>query len=114
MVGWLCPSILSVQVENVKAIIEVEIQVPIANQRLFLNGRALSNASHLNQAGVGEGDLLLLQTIESGSRPQRSGGGDPNLAMNPDGSAANPLALQRHLRQDQNLMRRLLEVQSSL
>ncbi|KAH8948893.1 hypothetical protein BDL97_10G001500 [Sphagnum fallax] len=59
----------------------------------------------LNAAGVGEDDLLMLVSAPT---PSSAGGPAPSdLAFNPDGSAVNPIALQRHLRGDPNVMSQL-------
>ncbi|GAQ81962.1 DNA damage-inducible protein 1 [Klebsormidium nitens] len=97
------------QVENVKAILEVETQIPLRNQRLLFNGRNLPNDARLNGCGVKDGDLLMV--VEASQERQAA---DNPLMVNPDGSAANPVALQRHLQNDQNLMQQLKTADSAL
>eukprot|EP00850_Spirogloea_muscicola_P008509 SM000045S16254 [mRNA] locus=s45:582830:586859:+ [translate_table: standard] len=104
------------QVENVKAILEVETLLPIAKQQLIYNGISLQDHLTLSAAGVHEDDLLVLTHIPSGSgrhhgEPVRAQGdrGGQELAMLPDGSAANPVALQRQLRADRHLMERMMQ-----
>ncbi|CAK9256575.1 unnamed protein product [Sphagnum jensenii] len=92
-------------VENLKAILEVETQVPLVQQQLLFNGKEVQNTMRLNAAGVGEDDLLMLVSAPT---PSSAGGPAPSdLAFNPDGSAVNPIALQRHLRGDPNVMSQL-------
>lgn len=94
-------------VENLKAILEVETQVPLAQQQLLFNGREIPNSSRLNAAGVGDNDLLMLVSARAASSPASAAPTD--LGLNPDGSAINPIALIRHLRGDPNIMRQLQE-----
>jgi DNA damage-inducible protein 1 len=95
-------------VENLKAILEVETQVPLVQQQLLFNGKEVQNTMRLNAAGVGEDDLLMLVSAPT---PSSAGGPAPSdLAFNPDGSAVNPIALQRHLRGDPNVMSQLQQV----
>lgn len=54
-------------VENLKAILEVETQVPLAQQQLLFNGREIPNSSRLNAAGVGDNDLLMLVSARAAS-----------------------------------------------
>eukprot|EP00850_Spirogloea_muscicola_P011427 SM000071S21051 [mRNA] locus=s71:163363:167484:+ [translate_table: standard] len=104
------------QVENVKAILEVETQLPIAKQQLIYNGISLQDHITLSAAGVHEDDLLVLTRTPPGSgrhlgEPGRVQGdrGGQELAMHPDGSAVNPVALQRQLRADRHLMDRMMQ-----
>ncbi|KAH9549080.1 hypothetical protein CY35_10G001100 [Sphagnum magellanicum] len=92
-------------VENLKALLEVETQVPLVQQQLLFNGKEVQNTMRLNAVGVGEDDLLMLVSAPT---PSSAGGPAPSdLALNSDGSAVNPIALQRHLRGDPNVMSQL-------
>jgi DNA damage-inducible protein 1 len=83
----------------------VQTQVPLVQQQLLFNGKEVQNTMRLNAAGVGEDDLLMLVSAPT---PSSAGGPAPSdLAFNPDGSAVNPIALQRHLRGDPNVMSQL-------
>eukprot|EP00252_Welwitschia_mirabilis_P024438 TRINITY_DN7254_c0_g2_i1.p1 TRINITY_DN7254_c0_g2~~TRINITY_DN7254_c0_g2_i1.p1 ORF type:complete len:410 (-),score=119.23 TRINITY_DN7254_c0_g2_i1:202-1431(-) len=91
-------------VENVKALLEVETQVSLQQQQLLHNGKEIRNTDRLNAIGVVEGDLIMMVPASLGA-----GAGQNNLALNPDGSAVNPRALQQHIRSDSRLMNLLLE-----
>eukprot|EP01026_Neomeris_dumetosa_P076471 TRINITY_DN8224_c0_g1_i1.p1 TRINITY_DN8224_c0_g1~~TRINITY_DN8224_c0_g1_i1.p1 ORF type:complete len:475 (-),score=64.28 TRINITY_DN8224_c0_g1_i1:242-1549(-) len=45
---------------NLKVVLEVDSQIPIASQELMLNGKALNDSQTLAQNGVSNGDLLVL------------------------------------------------------
>ena len=47
-------------VENLKAILEAETDVPTREQVLLFNGGELANDDVLSSKNVGEGDLLML------------------------------------------------------
>ena len=48
-------------VENVKAILEVELGVPVNQQLVLHNGKVLQNAQTLEAAGVGADDMLTVR-----------------------------------------------------
>ncbi|KAL3577366.1 hypothetical protein D5086_022649 [Populus alba] len=115
-------------VENVKALLEVETQVPLQQQQLLYNGREMRNNEKLSALGVKDEDLVMMVSnaaalsifvrIVSGlklscknyknckfvSVPPSN-----NLGFNPDGSAVNPGAFQQQLRNDSNTMAQLLQ-----
>jgi len=92
-------------VENVKAILEVETQISLGQQQLLFNGKEIPNTARLNGSGVVDGDLLMLVSAPT---PSSVGGPAPtDLAVNPDGTAINPIALLRHLRGDPSIMSQL-------
>lgn len=93
-------------VENLKALLEVETQVPLQQQQLLYNGREMRNAEKLSGLGVSDGDLVMMVSNASdlsSSRPAN------DLGFNPDGSAVNPSAFQQHLRNDSNIMAQLFQ-----
>lgn len=90
-------------VENVKAILEVELQMPLGEQRLIFQGAELPNTTALNAAGVHDGDLLLVLPVEASSAAEAEG----RSRLLPDGSAANPHALLQALRSNPNTMANL-------
>ncbi len=53
-------------VETLKAILEVETGVPIAEQQLNFQGQSLQNGTNLAAAGVGNGDLIMLSRAQAG------------------------------------------------
>jgi hypothetical protein len=53
-------------VETLKAILEVETGVPIAEQQLSFQGRSLQSGTTLASAGVGNGDLVMLGRAQAG------------------------------------------------
>ncbi|CAA0815410.1 ubiquitin family protein [Striga hermonthica] len=93
-------------VENLKALLEVETQVPLQQQQLLYNGKEITNSEKLSAVGVADGDLVMMVPKNSSSS-SRGGGND--LSFNPDGSAVNPSAFQQHLRGDPNLMTQLFQ-----
>eukprot|EP00246_Nothoceros_aenigmaticus_P012526 TRINITY_DN392_c0_g1_i2.p1 TRINITY_DN392_c0_g1~~TRINITY_DN392_c0_g1_i2.p1 ORF type:complete len:433 (-),score=74.94 TRINITY_DN392_c0_g1_i2:146-1444(-) len=100
-------------VENVKAILEVETQIPLHHQQLLFNGKEIPNTRRLNAVGVAEGDLLMVIEaprvgVPSAGTSIQGGGRPPELRFNSDGSAANPIAFVKHLRSDQRAMENLL------
>ncbi|XP_022845699.1 DNA damage-inducible protein 1-like [Olea europaea var. sylvestris] len=93
-------------VENFKALLEVETQVPLQQQQLLYNGREMKNSEKLGALGVTDGDLVMMVSNASSSGSRAS----PNEAgFNPDGSAMNPSALQQQLRNDSNVMAQLFQ-----
>ncbi|GER32472.1 DNA damage-inducible protein 1 [Striga asiatica] len=93
-------------VENLKALLEVETQVPLQQQQLLYNGKEIRNSEKLSAVGVADGDLVMMVPKNSSSS---SRGGGHDLSFNPDGSAVNPSAFQKHLRGDTNLMTQLFQ-----
>nr|GMC53385.1 DNA damage-inducible protein 1 [Ipomoea batatas] len=91
-------------VENLKALLEVETQVPLQQQQLLYNGKEIRNAEKLSGLGVSDGDLVMMVAGVSQSSASTSA-----MGFNPDGSAVNPSAFQQHLRNDSNLMAQLFQ-----
>lgn len=102
-------------VENLKAIVEAEVGIPIAQQRLFHNNAELSvNTKELKDHNVSPGDVLMLVPAQAPPQPaqgRQRAAAPPNtppaLALNPDGSAVAPAALVQHLKQDPRYMQTL-------
>lgn len=90
-------------VENVKALLEVETQVPLQQQQLLYNGTEMKNDEKLSALGVKDEDLVMMVS-NAASSPATN-----NLSFNPDGSAVNPAAFQQHIRNDANLMTQLFQ-----
>ncbi|KAH8494860.1 hypothetical protein H0E87_021319 [Populus deltoides] len=96
-------------VENVKALLEVETQVPLQQQQLLYNGREMRNNEKLSALGVKDEDLVMMVSNAAAlSAPSN------NLGLNPDGSAVNPGAFQQQLRNDSNTMAQLLQADPEL
>ncbi|KAL9365965.1 hypothetical protein Peur_000046 [Populus x canadensis] len=96
-------------VENVKALLEVETQVPLQQQQLLYNGREMKNNDKLSALGVKDEDLVMMVSNSAAiSAPSN------NLGLNPDGSAVNPGAFQQHLRSDSNTMAQLFQADPEL
>nr|GLL17615.1 DNA damage-inducible protein 1-like isoform X1 [Ipomoea trifida] len=91
-------------VENLKALLEVETQVPLQQQQLLYNGKEIRNAEKLSGLGVSDGDLVMMVAGVSQSSASTSA-----MGFNPDGSAVNPSGFQQHLRNDSNLMAQLFQ-----
>ncbi|KAF5461245.1 hypothetical protein F2P56_021057 [Juglans regia] len=90
-------------VENVKALLEVEISVPLKQQQLLYNGKEMRNFEKLSALGVKDDDLVMMVSTAA-STPSTN-----NLGFNPDGSAVNPGAFQQHVRSDSNIMAQLFQ-----
>lgn len=86
-------------VENLKALLEVETGLPLAQQRLIHNGRELQNNSTLGASGVANGDLLMLMPTQAMQPAPAAAQGmsENSLGMRADGSAVNPMALKVRL-----------------
>ncbi|KAJ6422962.1 hypothetical protein OIU84_023983 [Salix udensis] len=96
-------------VENVKALLEVETQVPLQQQQLLYNGREMRNNDKLSALGVKDEDLVMMVSNSAAiSAPSN------NFGLNPDGSAVNPGAFQQHLRNDSNTMAQLFQADPEL
>ncbi|KAG6755663.1 hypothetical protein POTOM_041496 [Populus tomentosa] len=96
-------------VENVKALLEVETQVPLQQQQLLYNGREMRINEKLSALGVKDEDLVMMVSNAAAlSAPSN------NLGFNPDGSAVNPGAFQQQLRNDSNTMAQLLQADPEL
>ncbi|XP_043688357.1 protein DNA-DAMAGE INDUCIBLE 1 [Telopea speciosissima] len=91
-------------VENVKALLEVEMRVPLQQQQLLFNGNEIRNSDRLSALGIRDGDLVMMV-----SRASSSSASTNDLSFNPDGSAVNPGAFQQHVRRDSNMMTQLLQ-----
>mgnify|MGYP002776218524 FL=1 len=76
--------------ENVKALLEVETGVPLANQQLLHNSRELPNSASLRSSGVREGDLLMMQVAGPSPGPG-SGSGLGSGSGSGSGSQAQAL-----------------------
>ncbi|CAN4117827.1 unnamed protein product [Withania somnifera] len=92
-------------VENLKALLEVETQVPLQQQQLLYNGREMRNSDKLSALGVGDGDLVMMVS----SAASLSSAPTNDLSFKQDGTAVNPSAFQQHLRNDSNLMAQLFQ-----
>ncbi|KAH7859426.1 hypothetical protein Vadar_001010 [Vaccinium darrowii] len=95
-------------VENLKALLEVETQVPLQQQQLLFNGKEIRNAEKLSALGVNDGDLVMMVSLATSSASTN------DLGFNPDGSAVNPAAFQRQIRQDSNTMAQLFQADPEL
>ncbi|KAG2678317.1 hypothetical protein I3843_12G140500 [Carya illinoinensis] len=90
-------------VENVKALLEVEISVPLKQQQLLYNGKEMRNFEKLSELGVKDDDLVMMVSTAASTLSTN------NLGFNPDGSAVNPEAFQQHVRSDSNIMAQLFQ-----
>ncbi|KAJ0733988.1 putative Ubiquitin-like domain, UBA-like superfamily, Ubiquitin-associated domain-containing protein [Helianthus annuus] len=91
-------------VENLKALLEIESQVPLQQQQLLYNGKEMRNAETLSGLGVADGDLVMMVSNAASSR-----GSSNEVSLNPDGSAVNPAAFQQQVRNNSNLMAQLFQ-----
>ncbi|XP_038691414.1 protein DNA-DAMAGE INDUCIBLE 1-like [Tripterygium wilfordii] len=90
-------------VENVKALLEVETQVPLQRQQLLYNGREIRNDEKLSAVGVKDEDLIMMVSDAASSVSTN------DLGFNSDGSAVNPGAFQQQLQRDSNMMGQLYQ-----
>ncbi|KAJ6727660.1 hypothetical protein OIU74_005831 [Salix koriyanagi] len=96
-------------VENVKALLEVETQVPLQQQKLLYNGREMRNNEKLSALGVKDEDLVMMvSNAAARSAPSNNSG------LNLDGSAVDPGAFQQQLRNDSNTMAQLFQADPEL
>ncbi|KAL4573525.1 hypothetical protein LXL04_020334 [Taraxacum kok-saghyz] len=58
---------MKLQVENLKALLEIESQVPLQQQQLLYNGKEMGNAETLSRLGVTDGDLVMMVSTPSSS-----------------------------------------------
>ncbi|XP_076914586.1 protein DNA-DAMAGE INDUCIBLE 1-like [Bidens hawaiensis] len=91
-------------VENLKALLEIESQVPLQQQQLLYNGKEMRNAETLSGLGVADGDLVMMVSNAASSRASSN-----EVGLNPDGSAVNPAAFQQQVRNNSNLMAQLFQ-----
>ncbi|KAJ8765165.1 hypothetical protein K2173_010656 [Erythroxylum novogranatense] len=96
-------------VENVKALLEVETQVPLQQQQLLYNGKEMRNNDKLSALGIKDEDLVMMVSNVPGSSAPAN-----DLGLKPDGSAVNPGALQQHIRNDSNMMAQLFQTDPEL
>jgi DNA damage-inducible protein 1 len=101
-------------VENVKALIEVQTLIPLAQQQLFFEGRELQNSETLASRGVKNNEIVSLKRVmPQQPRPQqrqqlmRTG---PGFIGGVDILTVNARQLQQILRQNLRLMQ---EIQQS-
>ncbi|XP_050237300.1 protein DNA-DAMAGE INDUCIBLE 1 isoform X2 [Mercurialis annua] len=97
-------------VENVKALLEVETQVPLQQQQLLYNGKEIRNHEKLSALGVKDEDLLMMVSAAAAASSATSN----DLGFNPDGSAVNPRAFQQHVQNDSNVMSQLFQTDPEL
>ncbi|KAK8626338.1 hypothetical protein V6N13_133989 [Hibiscus sabdariffa] len=95
-------------VENLKALLEVETNVPLQQQQLLYHGREMQNSEKLSALGVKDDDLIMMVS-SAGSRASTN-----DLSFNPDGSAVNPGAFQQHIRSDSNLIGQIFQADPEL
>ncbi|GJX24548.1 DNA damage-inducible protein 1 [Tanacetum coccineum] len=91
-------------VENMKALLEIESRVPLQQQQLLYNGKEMRNNETLSGLGVADGDLVMMVSHTSSAPPASS-----QVALNPDGSAANPAAFQQQIRNNADVMAQLFQ-----
>ncbi|KAL7591012.1 protein DNA-DAMAGE INDUCIBLE 1 [Lactuca sativa] len=94
-------------VENLKALLEIESQVPLQQQQLLYNGKEMGNSETLSRLGVTDGDLVMMVSSPSSSSSAR--GSSNEVRLNPDGSAADAAAFQQQVRNNSNLMAQLFQ-----
>ena len=70
-------------VENVKAVLEIEFAVPLAQQVLFFEAKQLQNSQRLDAIGVKNDDMLMMQAVRAA--PAR-----PSSALQRQGAGAGP------------------------
>eukprot|EP00898_Chlorokybus_atmophyticus_P004051 jgi/Chlat1/4647/Chrsp3S00435 len=93
--------------DDVKAILEAETDIPMAQQRLVFNGREVRDGATMAAAGVGEGDLILLVRQQQQQQQASQQPANNPTAINADGSAVNPAAFQQFLHSQPQLMAQL-------
>jgi DNA damage-inducible protein 1 len=97
-------------IENVKAVLEVEYNIPLSKQILVFEGKIMNNGSRLCDLNVRNNDMILLELHRPAPQPQASRPasatsnaaqrGPINLGML--GSLFNPL--QRYMKEAEELL----------
>ncbi|KAG8492767.1 hypothetical protein CXB51_010484 [Gossypium anomalum] len=95
-------------VENLKALLEVETNLPIQQQQLLYHGREIQNFEKLSALGV-KGHDLIMMVPTTGSRESTN-----DLSFNLDGSAVNPGVFQQHIRRDSNVLGQIFQADPEL
>lgn len=57
--------------------VEVEFNVPLARQQLMHDGKILTDAQRINDAGIKDHDMLMMQQVQAAFRPPASSQGGP-------------------------------------
>ncbi|PPR90417.1 hypothetical protein GOBAR_AA30270 [Gossypium barbadense] len=95
-------------VENLKALLEVETNLPIEQQQLLYHGREIQNFEKLSALGAKDHDLIMM-VPSSDSRESTN-----DLSFNLDGSAVNPGVFQQHIRRDSNVIGQIFQADPEL
>eukprot|EP00762_Andalucia_godoyi_P007902 ANDGO_01212.mRNA.1 DNA damage-inducible protein 1 len=90
-------------VENLKALVEVQTQIPLAHQRLFYSGRELANTAVLRSIGIVSQDVLQLLVAAAAAAPgtsvssatSASAQGVPSAQQLAELAMSNPAELER-------------------
>ncbi len=96
-------------IENIKAILEVEYNLPLVRQVLSFEGKVLDNSSRLSSSGVKTNDMLMLHE-QRPQIPRALGGAQMAPVARPSGAIGldmlgnffNPY--QRHMREAEELL----------
>ncbi|CAL1370390.1 unnamed protein product [Linum trigynum] len=94
-------------VENIKALLEVETQVPLQQQQLLYNGKEIRNDEKLSVLGVKDDDLIMM--VSKGQSP-----GSREMGSRSNDPSENAAAFQEHVRRDPNLMSQLFQADPEL
>jgi DNA damage-inducible protein 1 len=98
-------------IENIKAILEVEYNLPLVRQVLSFEGKILDNSSRLSSSGVKNNDMLMLDEAQQRAPIPRAAGGAPvapgsrpsgGIGLDMLGNFFNPY--QRHMREAEELL----------
>lgn len=118
-------------VDTLKAILEAEANLPAAQQQLLFNAKPLSAGQVLSQAGVADGDMIMLLPAQpAGAAPPGRGAGgrqqqsrqqqqqqqaeNPYMALNEDGSAKAPAAFIQQVKGNPQMMQAVQDGNPSL
>ena len=99
------------EVENLKAILQAETDVPTGDQILMAGGKVVQSGT-LSGNGLGDNDVVMLIKKQAAGASAGAGasGGNP-LAVNPsDGSAVNPGEYIRFLKGDAAQLSQIAQV----
>ena len=72
------------EIQNIKALVEVQMSVPADRQRLLFNGQPLQDKDFFNQKGVKENDLIFLMLVTPKPKPAVVGMGIADMIKNFD------------------------------
>ncbi|EPQ28228.1 uncharacterized protein PFL1_04055 [Pseudozyma flocculosa PF-1] len=98
----------SIEVENLKALIEADSSIPASHQQLFHNGKLLSDDTKtLSSYGVGSDDLVLLRDARAAAPPASSSSSSSSASAPPSNEHEAAEQLRQQILSDPTTMAQL-------